>query len=124
MLLILLEWLLGLFFIVSGFLKVIGHGHMVREFERFQYPLWLMRLAGGIEIIAAPGLFLSPWLPWWTLIGATLLCGVMVGATYTNFVKRPPAFGWGTVGILLMCLLVVVTHFELLEPWLSKPLMG
>lgn len=119
MLLIALEWLLGLFFLVSGFLKVIGHSHMVEEFERFQYPLWLMRLAGIIELIAAPGLLLSPWLPWWTLVGSTLLCGVMVGAAYTNFVKRPPVFGWGTVVILLLCLVVVMGHFYLLQPWLS-----
>lgn len=101
-----LEWVLGVFFLVAGALKLVAHPHMVREFQRFQYPLWLMRLAGAIEVVAAPGLVLGLWLPWWTLLGALLLCGVMVGATYTNFTQRPPAFGWGTLVILGLCALV------------------
>lgn len=102
-----LEWVLGVFFLVTGVMKLLAHPHMVKEFQRFRYPLWLMRLAGAIEVVAAPGLLLGLWLPWWTLLGALLLCGVMVGATYTNFAKRPPAFGWGTLVILGLCALVV-----------------
>lgn len=113
-----LEWLLGVFFLVAGVMKVLGHDHMVREFRRFQYPLWLMRLAGAIEVVAAPGLFLGAWLPWWTLLGGLLLCGVMVGATYTNFTRRPPVFGWGTLVILGLCGLVVIGHLDLVSPWL------
>lgn len=113
-----LEWVLGVFFLVAGLMKVVAHPHMVREFRRFQYPLWLMRLAGAIEVGAAPGLLLGLWLPWWSLLGAVLLCGVMAGATYTNFVKRPPAFGWGTLVILGLCGAVVLGRRDLLEPWL------
>ena len=114
-----LEIVLGLFFLVAGFMKVIAHPHMVREFKRFQFPLWLMKLAGSIEVVAAPGLLLGVWLPWWTLLGGVLLCGVMVGATYTNFVKRPPAFGWGTLVILGLCVLVVWGHRDLVSPWMG-----
>lgn len=102
-----LEWVLGIFFLLTGVLKLFAHPHMVREFRSFKYPLWLMRLAGAIEVVAAPGLLLGRWSPWWSLLGALLLCGVMVGASYTNFTRRPPAFGWGTLVILGLCLLVV-----------------
>ena len=46
------------------------------------------------------------------------LCGVMVGATYTNFTKRPPAFGWGTLVILGLCVLAVWGRRDLLSPWI------
>ena len=114
-----LEGVLGVFFLLTGLLKLCGHRHMVREFKRFQYPLWLMRLAGLLELAAAPGLLLEHWLPWWTLLGGLLLSAVMVGAAYTNFVKRPPVFGWGTLVILALCLLVVWHRVDLLQPLLT-----
>ena len=114
-----LEWVLGVFFLLTGALKLFSHSHMVKEFRRFQYPLWLMRLAGALELAAAPGLLLGHWLPWWTLLGALLLSAVMVGAAYTNFVKRPPAFGWGTLVILALCLLVVWHRADLVLPLLT-----
>ncbi len=117
--LLILEVVLGVFFLVAGVMKVVAHSHMVNEFNRFHYPLWLMRVAGLLEILAAPGLLVGYWLPWWTLLGALMLCGVMVGATYTNFVKRPPVFGWGTLVILALCGAVVWGHLELLSPWMG-----
>ncbi|MCG8315243.1 MAG: DoxX family protein [Pseudomonadales bacterium] len=118
-LLIILQVLLGIFFLVAGVMKVVGHDHMVREFKRFDYPFWLMRLAGAVEVISAPGLLLAFWLPLWAFLGSALLSCVMVGATYTNFTKRPPVFGWGTVVILGLCAVVVAAYaphaFQLLN---------
>lgn len=116
---LILEVVLGVFFLATGLLKLFGHPHMVREFRRFQYPLWLMRLAGALEVAAAPGLLLGYWLPWWALLGAALLCCVMVGATYTNFTRRPPAFGWGTLVILGLCLVPVLVRFPLVSVFLT-----
>ena len=115
---LILEVVLGVFFLATGLLKLFAHPHMVKEFRRFQYPLWLLRLAGALEVVAAPGLLVGYWLPLWALLGAVLLCGVMVGATYTNFAKRPPAFGWGTLVILGLCVWVAVARRELLTPWI------
>lgn len=95
--------LLGGFFLITGWLKVSGHPHMIEEFDKFQYPHWLRILAGAIELVAAPMMLLAFWYPIIAAAGALLLCPVMVGATYTNFTKRPAAFGWGTVVILALC---------------------
>lgn len=114
-----LEGALGIFFLVAGFMKLLGHAHMVEEFHRFQYPLWLMRLAGALEVLAAPGLLLGRWLPGWALLGALVLCAVMVGAAYTNFTRRPAVFGWGTLVLLALCGLPVVTRLALLRSWLA-----
>ena len=121
---LILEVVLGVFFLATGALKLFAHPHMVKEFRRFQYPLWLMRLAGALEVVAAPGLLLGYWLPLWALLGAVVLCGVMVGATYTNFVERPPAFGWGTVVILALCAVPVVGRFDLVRSLLFPVAAG
>lgn len=101
-------FLLGAFFLVTGWLKVLGHAHMVREFQKFGFPQWLRVLAGLIEVVAAPLMLGVIWFPQWAALGALMMCPVMVGAAWTNFVKRPAAFGWGTVVILLMCVVPVV----------------
>ena len=83
---------------------------MTREFKRFDYPFWLMRIAGAVEVVSAPGLLLAIWLPLWAFLGSALISCVMVGATYTNFTKRPAVFGWGTVVILALCIIVIAAY--------------
>ncbi len=107
--------LLGVFFLVSGWLKVLGTAHMVREFQKFGYPQWLRVLAGAIEVVASPMMLSVIWFPQWAALGALILCPVMVGAAWTNFVKRPASFGWGTVVILLLCVVPVVVHQQALR---------
>ena len=95
--------LLGAFFLVAGWMKIVGTKHMVHEFDKFNYPHWLRVLTGCIEAVAAPMMLAVFWFPAAAALGSLIMCPVMVGAAYTNFVKRPPAFGWGTVVILVLC---------------------
>lgn len=95
--------LLGLFFLVAGWMKIVGTRHMVHEFDKFGYPHWLRVLTGCIEAVAAPMMLSVFWFPAAAALGSLVMCPVMAGAAYTNFVKRPPAFGWGTVVILVLC---------------------
>lgn len=95
--------LLGIFFLITGWLKATGNAHMVKEFKKFGYPQWLRVLAGLMELVAAPLMLLAFWWPGLAALGALVVCPIMVGATWTNFVKRPAAFGWGTVLIVLLC---------------------
>lgn len=105
-----LSVLLGVFFLVTGWLKASGSAHMVKEFQKFQYPQWLRVLAGLIELAAAPLMLTAFWWPRLAALGALAICPVMLGAAYTNFVKRPAAFGWGTVVIFLLCATPVFVH--------------
>ena len=105
--------LLAIFFLIAGWMKATGHPHMIEEFDKFQYPHWLRVLAGVLELIAAPLMLLVWWWPEWASLGAAIVSAVMVGATYTNFVKRPAVFGWGTVVILLLCAYPTIVLF----PW-------
>ncbi len=107
-----LSVLLGVFFLVTGWLKASGSAHMVKEFQKFQYPQWLRVLAGLIELAAAPLMLTAFWWPGLAALGALAICPVMLGAAYTNFVKRPAAFGWGTVVIFLLCATPVFVHYS------------
>jgi len=104
--------LLGLFFLISGWLKVIGNAHMVKEFQKFNYPQWLRVVAGLIELVAAPMMLTVIWLPVLAATGSLIMCPVMAGATYTNFVKRPASFGWGTLVILALCAIPVAVYAQ------------
>ncbi|MGH8491720.1 MAG: DoxX family protein [Moraxellaceae bacterium] len=104
--------LLGVFFLVTGWLKASGNAHMVKEFQKFQYPQWLRVLAGLIELAAAPMMLTAFWWPGLAALGAFMVCPVMLGAAYTNFIKRPAAFGWGTLVIFLLCATPVVLQFS------------
>jgi len=95
--------LLGAFYLVAGVLKVSGNAHMVEEFTHFGYPNWVRVLAGCIELVAAPLMLTVLWLPSLAAVGALLMCPVMIGASYTNFAKRPAAYGWGTLLLLGLC---------------------
>jgi len=99
--------LLGGFYLVAGWLKVSGNAHMVEEFNNFGYPHWLRVLAGAIELIAAPLMLTVFWWPSTAALGALLMCPVMLGATWTNFVKRPARYGWGTAVLLVLCVAFV-----------------
>lgn len=95
--------LLGAFYLVAGVLKVSGNAHMIEEFENFDYPQWLRIFAGCIELVAAPLMLSVIWFPTLAGFGALMMCPVMLGATYTNFAKRPAAYGWGTLVLLGLC---------------------
>lgn len=98
-----LQILLLIFFAPSAILKLVGHPHMRKEFSSFGYPYGVAWLAGSIELVASILLVLGFHREPLAGLGATSLVPVMIGATWTNFTKRPAAFGWGTLVILLLC---------------------
>lgn len=111
-----LSVVLGVFFIITGAMKVIGTEHMVIEFKKFKYPQWLRVVAGLVELVGAPLMVLAFKWPVLAALGALIILPVMIGATYTNFVKRPAVFGWGTVVIVALCAVPVVAFLpELLQ---------
>ena len=96
--------LMLIFFGITGPMKLFKHPHMVKEFERFGYPYWLERRAGMIEYVSLALLLTGFIHSAFFAMGGLLLACVMAGAVYINFIKRPPAFGIGTLVLLLVCL--------------------
>lgn len=95
--------LLLLFFLPGALLKLIGHAHMRHEFSRFRLPYALARCAGAVELVACLLLIAGFWQPMLRVVGGALLVPVMIGATWINFTRRPAAYGWGTLVLLILC---------------------
>lgn len=100
------------FFSFASFMKLTGHAHMKEEFKRFAYPYWLARLSAVLELIGIAGLIAGFYQPLYAALASVWLAGIMVGAAYINFVKRPPAFGIGTLVLMLICLVPALYYYD------------
>lgn len=72
--------LLGLLFLATGLLKLLGQPMVADQFKGWGYPRWFMYLTGGVEVSAA---FLVL-LPMTRLYGVLLIVPTMMGAIITH----------------------------------------
>lgn len=91
--------LMGLMFLGSGGMKLLGSEDIVKQFTAWGYPKWFPTVIGGLELAGAIGLFI-PKLRSLAIYG---LIGLMVGAIYTHVVKEgiPLNSVGAVVGVLL-----------------------
>src|SRR5437879_13719894 len=75
-----LQILLGLAFLASGYPKVTRSKQMVEGFQKNHFPVWFLVLTGVLEIVAALGLIAGIWVPILATLGAALMICIMVGA--------------------------------------------
>lgn len=94
------EGIVGSLFITSGGMKLAGG--MQDEFERFGYPSWFRVAAGAAEVAAGTGLVGGVRDPRFAAAGATVACGMMVGAVYTHLIRAgDPTLKAAPAGVLL-----------------------
>jgi uncharacterized membrane protein YphA (DoxX/SURF4 family) len=106
----LLQGVLAVFFLFTALAKLLRHPHMRKEFQRFGYPYSIAMLAGALELIGSSLLIVGFWLPPLAALGSAVLLTVMLGATYTNFSKRPAAYGFGMLGIVALTCIPLWVH--------------
>ena len=70
----------GLAFLASGGLKLLGAKQLAQNFARWGYPAWFLPVVGVIEVVGA----IATVLPRTRFYGAALLTGTMVGAVATH----------------------------------------
>lgn len=90
------------FFGWASFAKLTRHPHMVKEFTAFELPYGLALFAGVWEAAASLLLLAGYADPLCRLLGFGLLVPAMGGAAIINFWKRPAAFGFGVIVLLLV----------------------
>jgi len=112
--------LMIVFFSIACLMKLFSHQHMINEFRRFKLPYWLARFAGAIECIGVIFLILGFWDGLYIVVGSVILSCTMVGAAYINFVKRPLTFGYGTLLILVVCLIPGIYNMGSLTPFIDN----
>lgn len=116
---LIIQILLLAFFLPAAVLKLAGHAHMRHEFARFRLPYALARCAGAVELLACALLVAGFWQPVLRIGGGVLLLPVMLGASWINFTRRPAAYGWGTLALLVFCAAFTVMAMTALPRSLS-----
>src|SRR3546814_8305344 len=101
--LLLVQMLLLAFFLPACVLKIVGHAHMRHEFSRFRLPYAWARWAGAVALLACVLLLAGFRQALLLAVGGLLLVPVMIGTTWINFTRRPAAYGWGTLVLLILC---------------------
>ena len=107
-----LQWLLVLFFIIPGIMKVTGEASIREVFSGFGYSLGFMYFIGVCEILGALGIafgrHIHSMIPKLAVIGLII---IMVGALY-NHVNSGEAFSVAMPALINLVLLGV--YFKIL----------
>lgn len=103
-----LQGLLAVGFLLSGFMKVSANPMQVEAFANvYGYGTGFMYVVGAIEILSAIGLLIGYWKKNLVPIFSGLLTVVMAGAVFTHL-KSDQGFGVAMMPFILLLLAVVV----------------
>lgn len=97
-----LQLVLGLAFLASGYPKVTRSKQMVEGFQKNHFPVWFLVLTGVLEIVAALGLIAGIWVPILATLGAALLICIMVGAVLTHMRAKDAISRIAPAAVLLL----------------------
>jgi putative oxidoreductase len=97
---------LGLVFLRSGWLKVMGNIFWVRDFHRWGYPDWF-RIVVGIAELTSTALLIVPRLAGY---GASLFAVIMLGAIYTHATHNESSRLPFNLLLLTLSLIIVFTR--------------
>lgn len=81
---IVLQVLLGLAFLMSGFGKVSGQKMHVDNFVRYRHPQWLRVVTGLLQLVSVICIVIGFWTTSWAAVGGLLLTVIMLGAILTH----------------------------------------
>ncbi len=103
-----LQALIGIAFLLSGFMKLSGDPTQVEAFnDIYGYGTGFMYVVGGIELIAAVGLLLGYWKNKLIPVFSGVLTIVMAGAVFTHL-QAGQGFGVALVPLVLMVLCLIL----------------
>lgn len=109
---VVLQGLLGLGFLMFGFMK-FGSKQMVDEFQRYGYSGSFRYFTGFIEVIAAILMIVGIWIDSLAAWGSLLIVITMLGGVGTHMkVKDPVNKMMMPIILLILGLVVFLIHFE------------
>lgn len=104
-----LEGLLTLTFLMAAWTKVSGSEMQRKAFsETYHYSLGLMYFIGAMEALGALGLLVGYWVPILSVLAATGLAIIMIGAVLTHVRIHDTANHTSPAFVLLILTLVVL----------------
>ncbi|MBD8071569.1 DoxX family protein [Bacillus sp. PS06] len=103
---IILQVLLGLGFLMFGFMK-LGSQQMVEGFKHYGYPTWFRVFTGLVELAAAVLVIAGIWIEGLAVWGGLIIVVTMIGAILTHIKIKDSIKSMGMPMILLVLGLVV-----------------
>lgn len=101
-----LQILLGLMFLMAGFMK-LGSKQQIESFNRYGYSQGFRVFTGWVELIGAIGLLLGIWYPVLAMLAGLLIAVTMIGAIFTHLKLKDPTKELALPIILLIASLVI-----------------
>jgi hypothetical protein len=74
-------------FIISAVMKFARTKSMVRHWNEYRYPMWLMSVIAVLEIVGALGMIAANWIPGLLKAAALLLVLLMLGAIHAHLFR-------------------------------------
>lgn len=108
---IILQVLLGLGFLMFGYMK-FGSKQMVEGFKHYGYPGWFRVFTGLVELISAALVIAGIWNETLAAWGGFFIVGTMIGAILTH-IKMKDAFKNMMMPIILLILGLIVLLINL-----------
>ncbi|WP_400243204.1 DoxX family protein [Niallia sp. JL1B1071] len=109
---IILQVILGLGFLMFGFMK-LGSKQMVEGFKHYGYPGWFRVFTGLVEIISAVFIIIGIWHETLAAWGGLLIVFTMIGAIITHIkIKDAVKSMMMPIILLLLGFIVFFINFE------------
>ncbi|ANE45790.1 hypothetical protein SY83_05175 [Paenibacillus swuensis] len=110
------QGLIALAFIMSGFLKLAGDAMQVKSFtEDYNYGLTMMYLVGAVEVLAGIGLIIGYWKPRIAVYSAIVVAIIMAGAVF-SILSAGQGLGLAMVPLIFLLLAILVAVRYSKEP--------
>ncbi|MFS1511073.1 DoxX family protein [Chengkuizengella sp. SCS-71B] len=106
---VILEAILGLAFLGTGFSKLFGAKAMVEDFRRYSFPKWFLPFTGFVEAVGAVALITGLWLDSLSGLGALLLAVTMFFAVLTHLVRVKDPVSKALPAFMLFVIALIVT---------------
>lgn len=109
---IILQSLLALVFLLTGFMKVSGNKQQVETFEHLNLPQWFRVVTGLVQLIGAAGLIIGFWNPGVTALAGLWLAITMLGGVMTH-IRAKDSITQAIPAFILAILATIITIFNL-----------
>ncbi|MGE7908231.1 DoxX family protein [Lysinibacillus xylanilyticus] len=109
---IILQSLLALVFLMTGFMKISGNKQQVETFKHLNLPQWFRVVTGLVQLVGAAGLVIGFWNHGVTALAGSWLAITMLGGVMTH-IRAKDSITQAIPAFILAILATIITIVNL-----------
>lgn len=109
---IVLQSLLSLVFLMTGFMKITGNKQQVESFEHLNLPQWFRVVTGWVQLVGVAGLVIGFWNPGVLALAGLWLAITMLGGVIAHVRAKDP-ISQAIPAFILAILATIITIINL-----------